>query len=70
MPGFMKDVGHAMAALLIQVAGQLIFAVRSVSLSERVVMATLCDLLYRHDGQKIVSIQARRTPMAPISAVC
>jgi hypothetical protein len=44
----MKDVGHAMAALLIQVAGQLIFAVRSVSLSERVVMATLCDLLYRH----------------------
>jgi hypothetical protein len=36
------------AALLIQVeTGQLIFAVRSVLLSERVVMATLCDLLYR-----------------------
>jgi len=49
MPGFMKDVGHAMAALLIQVeTGQLIFAVRSVLLSERVVMATLCDLLNRH----------------------
>jgi hypothetical protein len=49
MPGFMKDVGHAMAALLIQVeTGQLIFAVRSVLLSERVVMATRCDLLYRH----------------------
>ena len=45
MPGFMKDVGHAMAALLIQAeTGQLIFAVRSVLLSERVVMATL----YRH----------------------
>ena len=45
----MKDVGHAMAALLIQVeTGQLIFAVRSVLLSERVVMATLCDLLNRH----------------------
>ena len=42
----MKDVGHAMAALLFQVEnGQLIFAVRSVLLSERVVMATLCDLL-------------------------
>ena len=50
MPGFMKDVGHAMAALLIQVekTGQLIFAVRSVLLSERVVMATLCVLLNRH----------------------
>ena len=37
------------AALLIQVeTGQLIFAVRSVLLSERVVMATLCDLLNRH----------------------
>jgi hypothetical protein len=43
----MKDVGHAMAALLIQVeTGQPIFAVRCVLLSERVVMATLCDLLY------------------------
>jgi hypothetical protein len=28
--------------------GQLIFAVRSVLLSERVVMATLCVLLNRH----------------------
>jgi hypothetical protein len=44
----MKDVGHVMAALLIQVeTGQLIFAFRSVLSSERVVMATLCDLLYR-----------------------
>jgi hypothetical protein len=40
MPGFMKDVGHAMAALLIQVEnGQLIFAVRSVLLSKRVAAA-------------------------------
>ena len=37
------------AALLIQVeTGQLIFAVRSVLLSECAVMATLRDLLYRH----------------------
>jgi hypothetical protein len=44
----MKDVGHAMEALLIQVrTGQLILAFRSVLLSERVVMATLCDPLYR-----------------------
>jgi hypothetical protein len=44
----MKDVGHAVAALLIQVqTGQLIFAFRSVLLSERVVIGTLCDLLYR-----------------------
>jgi hypothetical protein len=40
MPGFMKDVRHATAALLIQ---------RSVSLSERVIMATLCDLLSRNE---------------------
>ena len=36
----MKDVGHAMAALIIQVeTGQLIFAVRSVLLSERMAAA-------------------------------
>ena len=56
----MKDVGHAMAALLIQVekTGQLIFAVRSVLLSERVVMAALCEL--HHSGPGPGDLQSIR----------
>jgi hypothetical protein len=61
----MKDVGHAMAALLIQVqTEQLILAFRSVLLSERVVMVTLCDLLYRSRRAPRIGVQRRRRAIA------